>query len=108
MPPALVSNEEPVKLKSKIVESCAVLAMEMETDEALDVKFPKGPLPCSRELLSVDESWEHVERKPKFVLRSRGGGNVGPSRTQGLEGVSKAISSAAEQTFVSSLKSSWW
>jgi hypothetical protein len=44
--------------------------MEMESEEALGVNFPKGLLPCSRELLSVDESWEHVERKPKFVLRS--------------------------------------
>jgi hypothetical protein len=59
---------EPVKLKEKIAASCAVLVMEMETEEVFGVKFPNGVSPSSRLLLRVDDSWEHVARKPKLVL----------------------------------------
>jgi hypothetical protein len=69
VPPAVVFRSEPVKLNSKIADSCAVLAMEMETEDTLGVKFSKEVCPEERVFVRVEESWVHVERKPKLVVR---------------------------------------
>ena len=65
----VVFRSEPVKLNSKIADSCAVLAIEIETEDTLGVKFSKGVCPEERVLVRVEESWVHVERKPKLVVR---------------------------------------
>ena len=56
----------------------------MDTDVALDVKFPKGERPlrrsltsCSRNLFDVSDIWLILER---FV----GGGKTGPSKGDGV------------------------
>jgi hypothetical protein len=54
VPPAVVFRSEPVKLNSKIVDSCAVLAMEIETDDTLGVRFPKGDCPEERVFVRVE------------------------------------------------------
>ena len=33
----------------------------------------------------AEESWVHVERKPKLVVRCWGAGYIGPRRVKGLE-----------------------
>jgi hypothetical protein len=81
----MVFISEPVKLNSKIADSCAVLAMEIETEDTLGVKFSKGVCPEERVLVRVEESWVHVERKPKLVVRCWGAGYMGPRRVKGLE-----------------------
>jgi hypothetical protein len=65
----MVFISEPVKLNSKIADSCAALAMEIETEDTLGVKFPKEDCPEERVFVRVEESWVHVERKPKLVVR---------------------------------------
>jgi len=43
--------------------------MEIETEDTLGVKFPKGVCPEERVLVRAEENWLHVERKPKLVVR---------------------------------------
>jgi hypothetical protein len=81
----MVFISEPVKLNSKIADSCAALAMEIETEDTLGVKFPKEDCPEERVFVRVEESWVHVERKPKLVVRCWGAGYMGPRRVKGVE-----------------------
>jgi hypothetical protein len=69
VPPAVGFRSEPVKLNSKIADSCAVLAMEIETEDVLGAKFPNAVCPEERVLVRIEESWVQVERKPKLVVR---------------------------------------
>jgi hypothetical protein len=62
-----------------------MLVIEMETEDTLGVKFPKGVCPEERMFVRVEESWVHVERKPKLVVRCWGAGYMGPRRVKGLE-----------------------
>jgi hypothetical protein len=83
-PPALAFTPVPVKSKEKIASVCAVLVMDIETEEIFGVKFPKELWPCCRNNLRVDESCEFVARNPKCVLRCRGCGKRGPSKREGF------------------------
>jgi hypothetical protein len=68
-----------------------LLVIEIETEVAFGVKFPYGLWPCVREFARLDDIWEHVDRKPIFVLRCRGGGKMGPRRRGGPWVVSTAV-----------------
>lgn len=57
----------------------------METEDTFGVKFPKGVCPEERIFVMAEESWVHVERKPKLVVRCWGAGYIGPRRLKGLE-----------------------
>ena len=53
---AVVFRSKPVKLNSKIGSACAVLIVEMETEDAFGVKFPKGVWPEESAVFKRDES----------------------------------------------------
>ena len=58
-----------MKSKENSAGDWVVLVMEIESEVAFGVKFPKGVWPYVREFVRSDEIWDNAERKPKFVLR---------------------------------------
>jgi len=74
-----------------------VLTIEIETEFALAVKFPKALEPLVRVVLSCDERYDRVNEKLSLTCSKWGGGKTGPRRTSGWSGALCVMAAVSRQ-----------
>ena len=79
--PALEFREDDVEWKVKSGPSRDVPTIEIETEDALGLKLPKGLEPLARMVSSCDESCDVAEKKLSLGCSISGGGKTGPKRS---------------------------